>query len=148
MVGGGRGRVKAALALALLASAAGGCFWRSYGRIAETHAEVLTAIARKGVDLVANDRFTAESMPELTYPLERAQAFASAAAEHSGTERPASLAALEELLARYRAFVDVLDRVRRARTGDEARTALAAPLAAVEAAAEDLRAALRAEHRL
>src|SRR5205814_2235774 len=74
IVGGGGARVKAALALALLA----GCFWRTYGRLAATHAELLVAMARKHTDLVASGRLTAESMPELTYPPERAQAVARA----------------------------------------------------------------------
>src|SRR5262249_46702332 len=130
MVGGEGGRVKAALILLVLT----GCFWRTYGRLAETHVEVLTAMASKGADLVASGRLTAESMPELTYPLERAQAFARAAASKAGATRPASLAAFEALLARYQAFVDALDRVRREHVGEDARRALAQPLAAVEAA--------------
>ena len=104
--------------------------------------------ARKGTDLVASGRFTAESMPELTYPLERAQAFARAARTRSAGAAPASLDALDALCARYRAFVDALDRVRRERSGEAARAALAGPLAAVEAAAESVRVALRAERRL
>src|SRR5205814_6177892 len=67
MVGGGGVRVKAAFALVLLA----GCFWRTYGRLAATHVDLLVAMARKGTDLVASGRLSAESMPELTYPLER-----------------------------------------------------------------------------
>jgi hypothetical protein len=143
MVGGAGSRVKAAFALALVA----GCFWRSYGRLAATHAELLVAMARKGADLVASGRLTAESMPELTYPLERAEAFARAARERAGAAAPASLVALETLIARYRAFVDTLDRVRRERTGEAARAALAGPLADVDRAADAVRAALRAEAR-
>jgi hypothetical protein len=144
MVGAGGGRVKAALALTVLV----GCFWRSYGRLAETHVDVLVAMARKGVDLVAGGRMTAETLPELTYPLERAHAFARTAAARAGDDRPASLVAFEALVARYQAFVDVLDRVRRERAGDAARRALAAPLADVDAAAAAVRAALRAEGRV
>jgi len=125
-----------------------GCFWRTYGRLAATHAELLVFTARKGTDLVASGRFTAESMPELTYPLERAEAFARAARARSAGAAPASLDALDALCARYRAFVDALDRVRRERSGEAARAALAGPLAAVEAAAESVRVALRAERRL
>ena len=66
MVGGDGRRVKAVATLALLATA---CAGRSYGRLAATHVDLLTAVARKGVDLVASGRLTAESMPELTYPL-------------------------------------------------------------------------------
>ena len=124
-----------------------GCFWRTYGRLTATHAELLVFTARKGTDLVASGRFTAESMPELTYPLERAEAFAREARARSGGAPPASLEALDALCARYRVFVDALDRVRRERSGEAARAALADPLAAVEGAAESVRVALRAERR-
>jgi hypothetical protein len=144
MVGGGGSRVKAALALVVVA----GCFWRSYGRLAATHVDLLTAMARKGADLVASGRLTAESMPELTYPLERAEAFARAARARSRGAPPPSLEAFDTLLARYRAFVDALDRVRREKSGDDARAALAPPLAAVEQTGDTVRAALRAEGRL
>jgi len=144
MVGSGGTSVKAALAVALLA----GCFWRSYGRAVATHVEVLVSMARKGVDLVANGRLTPESMPELTYPLERAQAFAQAARARAGDRPPASLLAFEELLVRYRSFLDTLDRVRRDESRDAAGRALEAPLASVEAAGGAVRAALRAEGRI
>src|SRR5262244_1780910 len=62
--------------LSLALSLFGACFWRSYGKAAATHADLLVAMARKGADLVASERLTAENMPELTYPLERAEAFA------------------------------------------------------------------------
>jgi len=124
-----------------------GCFWRSYGRIASTHIDVLTAMAHKGADLVASGRLTAESMPELTYPLERAQAFVAEAKARHRNIPPASLAALETLVGRYRDFVDVLDRVRREQTGEAARAALAGPLAEVDRAADAVRAALATERR-
>jgi len=104
-------------------------------------------MARKGADLVASGRLTAETMPELTYPLERAQAFAREARARSGSAPPRSLDALDVLIARYREFVDALDRVRRDTHGEAARAALAEPLARVEEAAEGVRAALRAERR-
>ena len=122
-----------------------GCFWRSYGRLAATHVEVLTSIARKGADLVAGGRMTAETMPELTYPYERAQAFARTAAARSGGAPPASLAAFERLLAAYRGFLDTLDRVRRELNREAARVALAGPLAAIEAAGAEVRESLRSE---
>jgi hypothetical protein len=122
-----------------------GCFWRTYGRQAEAHADLLVAMAHKGVDLVASGRLTAESLPELTYPLERAEAFAHTARTRSRDPRPRSLDALDALVARYREFVDAVDRTRREQTGDAARAALAEPLARVEAAAAAVRAALRAE---
>jgi hypothetical protein len=143
MVGAARSRVKAALLFALAA----GCFWRSYGRLAATHAELLAAMARKGSDLVASGRLTAESMPELTYPLERADAFVRAARARSGAAGPPSLDALETLVARYRAFVDALDRVRREQRGDAARATLAPALARVEDAAAAVDRALGEERR-
>ena len=104
-------------------------------------------MARKGADLVASGRLTAETMPELTYPLERAQAFVREARSRSAGAPPPSLDALDVLVARYRDFVDALDRVRRDTRGDAARAALAGPLAAVEEAADGVRAALRAERK-
>jgi hypothetical protein len=102
-------------------------------------------MAQKGTDLVVAARLTAETMPELTYPLERAQAFVHEARARARGAPPASLDALDVLVARYRDFVDALDRVRRDTRGEEARTALAEPLARVEAAADSVRAALRTE---
>lgn len=149
MVGVETGTVKAAaLLLVLVAVSTAGCFWRTYGRLAATHVEVLTAIARKGADLVAAGRLTAESMPELTYPLERAQAFAQKAAARGDDARPPSLAAFDVLVARYRAYVDSLDRVRREVPRAAAREALAGPLAEVEAAGAAVMSALRSEGRL
>ena len=145
MVGGWTGRVKAALVLLVVLAA---CFWRTYGRAAATHADLLVALAHKGVDLVAGGRFTAESMPELTYPLERGQAFVRTAEARSGEGRPASLVALEDLLTRYQRFVDALDRVRRTESGADAERALAEPLHEVEAARDAVHAALRSEGRL
>jgi len=148
IVGGSRRRVKVVLTLVVNLSLLGACSWRSYGKATATHADLLVAMARKGADLVASGRLTAESMPELTYPLERAEMFAQTAAARSRGSPPASLLALERLLADYRAFVDTLDRVRREQSGEAARAALGAPLAAVEAKGEAVRAALRAEERL
>jgi hypothetical protein len=138
MVGGRARRVKAALALAVVLTV--GCGGRADQRLALVHVELLTALARKGADLVASGRLTAESMPELTYPLERAQAFAALRRQ----PRPPWLDSFETLVARYRDFVDALDRVRREQGGEGARTALAAPLAAVVGAGEAVREALRA----
>jgi hypothetical protein len=145
MVGVGGTTVKVALVAFVLVA---GCFWRSYGQQALAHVDLLTAMAHKGADLVAGGRLTAETMPELTYPLERAQAFARAAAARSRGAPPPSLTAFAALVERYREFVDALDRVRREHTGDKAREALAEPLAAVAAAAQAVRMALRAEARV
>lgn len=137
---GGRGRsVKASVALALVV----GCGWRAYGRMMATHTDVLVAIAHKGVDLLASGRLTAESMPELTYPLERAQAFARRATAQDAS-RP-SLAAFATLCTCYRDLIDALDRIRREQRGDVARQTLAGPLARVDTAAGAVRTALAAE---
>src|SRR5262245_3493237 len=143
MVGPGGARVKAITCLACVVLA--GCFWRSYAARMRTHADVMVSIARKGVDLVATGRFTAESMPELTYPLERAQHFAGDARRRAGTDVPPSLVAFDALIARYRGFVDALDRTRREQRGADAAAALAEPLRSVEDAAAGVAEALRRE---
>jgi hypothetical protein len=109
------------------------------------HAEVMVSIAHKGADLVRAGRFTAESVPELTYPLERAEAFAHEVRGHAGVEPPASLLAFETLVARYRSFVDTLDRSRREQGPEDAAATLAASLKAVDAAASAVDEALRRE---
>jgi hypothetical protein len=80
---------------------------------------------------VASGRLTAESMPELTYPLERAQAFAKQARARAGDAPPASLAAFETLVDRYRAFVERSTACGREQRGADARAALERPLTAV-----------------
>jgi hypothetical protein len=142
MVSGAGWTVKAIVVLLALAT---GCFWRSYAPRMRTHADLLVSMAHKGSDLVGANRLTAESMPELTYPLERAQAFANDARSRAGDAPPASLAAFDALVARYRDFVDALDRGRRDQRGADAVAALAVPLAQVIAAADAVRAALDAE---
>jgi hypothetical protein len=117
------------------------CSGAAARREARTHADVLEAIARKGADLVRSGRLVAESMPELTYPLERAQAFARKARDGERLA-PGAQAALDALVERYRAFVDALDRVRRDLEPDDAARALAEPLAGVESAAAALRTEL------
>jgi hypothetical protein len=147
MVGSRVGGVKEKRALIVLlacAVVAGGCFWRSYPDRMRTHTELLVAFARKGRDLVATGRFTAESLPELTYPLERATAFAADARGRTPAP-PASLDAFDALLARYRTFVELLDDARRTKRGAAGADELAKPLADVESAAEAVTAALARE---
>jgi len=147
MVGPRVGGVKAKrllIALLVCAVSAGGCWWRSYPARMRTHTELLVAFARKGRDLVATGRFTAESLPELTYPLERANAFAADATRRVSPP-PASLVAFETLLARYRTFVELLDDTRRTKRGAAGAAELAQPLADVEAAAAEVTAALDRE---
>jgi hypothetical protein len=147
MVGSTVGGVKAKrllIALLVCAVSAAGCWWRSYPARMRTHTELLVAFARKGRDLVATGRFTAESLPELTYPLERANAF-GAEAKRRASPPPASLAAYETLLARYSSFVELLDDARRAKRGAAGAADLARPLADVEAAAAEVTAALDRE---
>jgi maltooligosyltrehalose synthase len=133
--------------LAALVLGAAGCFAQRYPRHAATHADLLAAMARKGADLVVAGQLTAESVPELTYPLERALAFTRHARQRTGAAAPASLAALEALAERYRTFIDTVDRIRREQRGDIARATLAAPLAAVEAAAQAVHSTLGDEGR-
>src|SRR5262245_48196731 len=144
MLGRRTPRVKAIAWIVCVASI--GCFWRSYAPRMRTHAEVMVSIAQKAVDLVATGRFTAESVPELTYPLERADAFARQARERAGADAPPSLAQFDELIARYRAFVDAVDRTRREQRGTDAAATLAGRLRAVEDAAAAVNEALRHEH--
>ena len=66
----------------------------------------------------------------------------------TGQAPPGSLVAFETLIARYRELVDALDRARREHEPPDARRVLVVPLAAVEAAGERVREALRAEGRL
>jgi len=149
MVGSTVGGVKEKRALIVLLACAvvtGGCFWRSYPDRMRTHTELLVSFARKGRDLVATGRFTAESLPELTYPLERATAFAAdARGRTSSSAPPASLDAFDGLLARYRTFVELLDDARRTKRGPAGAEELAKPLADVEAAAAAVTAALARE---
>jgi hypothetical protein len=90
---------------------------------------------------------TAETLPELTYPFERAHAFAQRAAAKSAGGRPPSLDAFMRLLERYREFLDALDRTRREATGEAARAALAPRLVALDAAAAEVTQALASERR-
>ena len=81
-----------------------GCFWRSYAPrgCAPTPRCWWRSRARAST-WCATGRLTAESMPELTYPLERAEAFARAGpARARGDAAPPSLAAFDALIARYR----------------------------------------------
>jgi hypothetical protein len=147
MVGSGVGGVKAKrvlIALLVCTVTGSGCWWRSYPARMRTHTELLVAFARKGRDLVATGRFTAESLPELTYPLERANAF-GADAKGRASPPPASLVAFETLLARYRTFVELLDDTRRTKRGAAGAADLTKPLADVEAAAAEVTAALDRE---
>ena len=147
MLGPGLRVVKAngvLVALGMCLVVLSGCFWRGYPARIRTHSALLVSFAQKGRDLVATGRFTAESLPELTYPLERAAAFA-AQAHASTTIPPPSLLAFDALIARYRTFVDLVDQTRRAGMGPAAAQALAEPLAAVDAAAAAVTAALDGE---
>jgi hypothetical protein len=139
MLGAVGRRVKAATLLVLVG---GACGWRDTTRMTATHAEVLTSVARKGYELVVAGRLTAETMPELTYPLERSQAFVAARTPGAAGRERDAVAALAALVERYRRFVDVLDRVRRDRTPQGLR-ALATALRQVRAASRRVDAATR-----
>jgi hypothetical protein len=149
MLGPGAGTVKAKHrpgVIFLCLAVASGCFWQSYPQRLRTHSELLVAFARKGRDLVATGRFTAENLPELTYPLERAAAFAAEARRKSETP-PESLVAFERLIERYRAFVQRVDRERHDRTGTAETASLDATVAEIEATSADVAAALAREQR-
>lgn len=141
MLGPSRRRVKVGMLVWCLLATASGC-GRGVpsAKLVATHVDVLTAIARKGVDLVAAGRFSAESMPELTYPLERAQALAARA--HAAAPSPSWLPDFDAVLARYRELLDAIDRIRREARGDAAREALQPPLDALLAAAASAKATL------
>ena len=142
IVGSGSPWVKViSLLLCLLA----GCFWRSYPRQAAAQAQLLMAMAHKEVDLVVGGQLTAENMPELTYPLERAGAFVKSATQRAGEAPPASLVALRALCERYRVLLDTLDRVRRSERGEAALARLGVPLAEVDGAVAAVRRALAEE---
>jgi hypothetical protein len=128
----------------LCLAVASGCFWRTYPQRLRTHSDLLVAFARKGRDLVATGRFTAENLPELTYPLERAAAFAADVRRRTEAP-PASLLAFERLLERYRAFVERVDRERHERAGPADVSSLDAAVVAIESAAGEVAAALEHE---
>ena len=147
MLGPGAGTVKAKCMLGVIflcMAVASGCFWRSYPQKLRTHSELLVSFARKGRDLVATGRFTAENLPELTYPLERAAAFAADARRRTDAP-PASLVAFERLIAEYRAFVEQVDRERHDRSGSAEAATLDTPLAEIESTGRDVAAALERE---
>lgn len=143
MLGPGWTRVKAIACVA--AAMMAGCAWNGSAARLRTHAEVMVAIARKAVDLVGAGRFTAESMPELTYPLERATALARQLRARRSPDVPPSLVAFDGLVERYRMLIDAVDRTRRERRGTDAIAVLAVPLRQVEEAAAEVEAALRRE---
>jgi xanthine/CO dehydrogenase XdhC/CoxF family maturation factor len=69
MVGSRGNGVKVAAAL-LLAFVCAGCFWRSYGRLAATHAELLAAMARKEprlpyVGMIGSSRKIAKAIADM-----------------------------------------------------------------------------------
>ena len=150
MLGPGPAGVKAKTARIVLvclvvSTCVSGCFWRNYGARLQMHSDLLVAFARKARDLVASGRFTAENLPELTYPLERATAF-DADVRRRAPEPPASLLAFERLLDRYRAYVDLVDRTRRDPAADRLGPVSAA-LEGVERAARDVSTALADDRR-
>jgi len=124
-----------------------GCFWRTYASRAAMHTELLLAMTRKGIDLVRARRFAPENLPELYYPLDRARAFAATARRRSGEDPPPSLPALETLLARYEAFCDAVDEMRRGPRTPPLRRAMRDAAREVDAAAAAVRRALAVEAR-
>jgi hypothetical protein len=76
------------------------------------HTDLIVAMTRKGTDLVRTHRFTPENLPELSYPLERARAYAARAERQGGANPPGSLGAFVALLAAYERFYGVVDGLR------------------------------------
>ena len=81
----------------------------------------------------------------LTHLSARARGGVREGAAHFGAELPASLLAFETLIARYRSFIDTLDRSRREQSPEDAAARLAEPLKAVDDAAAAVDQALRRE---
>ena len=142
MVGPRLRGVKAAAGLWLLLAVVG-CFAHRYPRLVVTHAELLADMAEKGRDLVVAGRFTAESLPELTYPLERATVYEAEARRQFGAAVPTSLAAFTGLVAEYQAFVRTLDDLRRQPPDqrDVTRPTLDAAVASLRRRADEVRIA-------
>lgn len=90
-----------------------GCFWRRYPQLVVLHADLLAEMAAKGRDVLVTGRFGPETMPELMYPLERAEAFAADAKGRAGDTPPRSLTLFTTLVGNYRQFVQTLDDLRR-----------------------------------
>ncbi len=111
MVGPGLRRVKAFGAIWLLC-ALGGCFWHRYPGLVMVHAQLLADMAEKGRDLVTMGRFTAESLPELTYPYERAAAYEAAVRAANGDRPLPSLVVFSAMVAQYKTFLETLEDVR------------------------------------
>ena len=120
-----------------------GCFAHRYPRLVVTHAELLADMAEKGRDLVVAGRFTAESLPELTYPLERATVYEAEARQRFGATVPASLEAFTSLVAEYQIFVRTLDDLRRQPQDQReiTRPPLDAAVASLRRRADEVRAA-------
>jgi hypothetical protein len=131
----------------LVVATVAGCFWRTYGSRAVMHTQLLLSMTRKGIDLVRTRRFTPENLPELYYPLDRARASTAAARRRSGEDPPASVSALEALLARYEAFCRAVDEMRRGPRTPPTRRALRDAARAVHAAGAAVLRALAAEGR-
>jgi hypothetical protein len=135
------------LMLLLVGGGFWGYFWHRYPRLVVTHAQLLADMAEKGRDLVAVGQFTAESLPELTYPLKRALAFEQESLRGTGSSPPASLLAFSRLVVAYQGLVQTLDDARRAPRAAQlqGRAGMDAVVAAIRADAEAVRVAAAAE---
>lgn len=130
-----------------LLCALSGCFWHRYPRLVVTHAQLLADMAEKGRDLVALGRFTAESLPELTYPYERAAAYEASVRSAAGVRALPSLEIFSAMVAQYKTFLQALDDVR-GRPADQVapeRAALDRTVESLRAQVEALRQALASE---
>lgn len=148
IVGSGLWTVKAVGVLYLLC-ALSGCFWHRYPRLVVTHAQLLADMAEKGRDLVALGRFTAESLPELTYPYERAAAYETSVRAAAESRALPSLEIFSAMVAQYRTFLQAIDDVRGRRPDDvaTARLALDRIVESLRTQVDALRQALATESR-
>ena len=134
----GRARL---LVVALLAvGALGGCYWRQYPRLMETHLGLMIEFAEKLESLAEAGRVVPpERWGEFTYPLERARDFARIAAKRYPDR--ASLASFDRAVSVYGALVAdprILD-------GPDAESDVARQVAELRLAAEEVRVELARE---
>lgn len=131
----------------LLLTLVAACYWQKYPRLVETHAELLSAMARKSEDVLRErGGYRPEDLAELRYPYDRARDFARIVRDRRG-ER-GSFRGFEDLLGHYEALLSVVDRLNASpdpRKSPDA-AALSRLVARIARDQEAVLAALRAEN--
>lgn len=126
--------------LAVVLVAPGGCYWRRYAALVDTHLSLMLGYAAKLEALAADGRgVPPDRWGELTYPLERARDFARIAAKRFPGR--ASLESFERAVDAYASLVadpGILSR-------PDAAAEIARRTAALRAAAAETRAVLERE---